>query len=626
MVTVNTFYQSGDINVQADDIKKIISVLSAHGIALWEYDIFTGECFIADDYFHILGLDKIGIHFTSIEESYQYIHPKDLLHYKHFYESIICTEARSDMLAYRYVGPGGETIWVEDHFVFHEKDGKLDGLIVYTANVSEKIDKDQKIFNLAERNRRIIEAIPEFIFIFDKDFFFVDIMKSSAIELLHTPEALIGTDARDLYSPEVSELFIETIHECLREQKLYEIEYPLTVYDQHFYYQARVAPFEEDKVLVLIHDISERVRRSRDLIEAKRKAEEADRMKNVFIASMSHEIRTPLNAIIGFSEIVSMNEDPEERDEYLSIIRKNCGLLLQLIDDILDLSRIEAGKEEMHFERLSITQLLKEIEIEQTLKIPPQLYFHVVLPADEDLYVYTDRNRLSQVLTNFLSNAVKNTTHGSITLGVEREGDHARIYVTDTGCGIPKNKLSVIFNRFEKLDEFKQGTGLGLPICKHIMDRLGGEIKVTSTLGEGSTFAAYLHLSYGDDKSHIVQKRRKVLIADSSEHSYRQIKETMKDSYNMIWVTDGQEAIDRFVALHPHLAVINMNLPHINGASVIEKMRLISPTIPIIAVTEHAYYTEQRQAFLAGCNEILAKPYSIIRLREMIDSFLNNQN
>ncbi|MDR0895107.1 MAG: response regulator [Prevotellaceae bacterium] len=623
MVTVNTFYHAGDIDVQTEDIKKIMSVLSAHGIALWEYDIFTGECFLDEAYFQILGLDKIGIHFSSLEGSYAYIHPDDLLHYKRFFESVIRKEIHSNTLTYRYMGTKGEIVWAEDHFVAHEKDGVLDGLIVYTTNINEKVAKDQEFVQLAEKGRRIIEAIPEFIFIFDENFFFVDVMKSSAIELLHTPDKLIGTDARDLYSPEVSELFIETIHECLQEQKLCEIEYPLTVFDQHFYYQARIAPFEDGKVLALIHDISQRVRRSKDLIEAKRKAEEADRMKNVFIANMSHEIRTPLNAIVGFSEIVSMNEDPEERDEYLAIIRKNCGLLLQLIDDILDLSRIEAGKEEMHFERISLTRLIKDMEMETSLKIPAPLQFYIVLP-EEDIYVYADRNRLTQVLNNFLSNAIKNTTEGSITLGAERENDHARIYVTDTGCGIPKEKLSTIFNRFEKLDEFKQGTGLGLPICKHIMDRLGGEIKVTSTLGIGSTFAAHLHLLNSEMRNQRTLKKRKVLFADKSENSYRQIKETMKDSYNMIWVTDGQEAIDRFIDLRPDMVVINMHLPTVNGATVIEKVRTISPTIPIIAIIEHAYYTEQRQAFQSGCNETISTPYSIARLKELIDSFLNN--
>jgi signal transduction histidine kinase len=207
----------------------------------------------------------------------------------------------------------------------------------------------------------------------------------------------------------------------LRDGKLKEIEYPLEVDGSLHYFQARIAPFEGNRVLALIHDIGDRIQRSQELIEAKRRAEDADKMKSVFLANMSHEIRTPLNAIVGFSEIIAVTESEEEKMEYLEIIQKNSNLLLQLINDILDLSRIESGKSEMHFQQVEIAGLVEEVEKVHQLKMKSNVELKVIRPEGE-YWTSTDRNRVMQVLFNFLSNAIKNTEKGSITLGLKHEG------------------------------------------------------------------------------------------------------------------------------------------------------------------------------------------------------------
>ena len=314
---------------------------------------------------------------------------------------------------------------------------------------------------------------------------------SSNTVLLHSVEELKGGDGRDFYSPETVDLFLRNIRQCLVDGQLKEIEYPLFVDGETFYFQARIAPFEGNTVLALIHDIGERVRRSEELIEAKQRAEEADQMKSAFLANMSHEIRTPLNAIVGFSEILAITEDEEEKTEYLEIIQKNGNLLLQLINDILDLSRIESGKSEMNLQLIEITKLIDEIEKVQRLKMKEGVELKIIC-SKEELWLSTDRNRVMQVLFNFLSNATKNTEKGHITLGLSQEEEWLKLYVSDTGCGISKEKLPLIFARFEKLNDLVQGTGLGLSICKSIVERLGGHIKVESELGKGSTFALYL--------------------------------------------------------------------------------------------------------------------------------------
>ena len=355
--------------------------------------------------------------------------------------------------------------------------------------------------------------------------------------LLHPVEVLKGADGRSIYSPEVSDLFLCNIRECLQDGKLKEIEYPLEVDGSKHYFQARIAPFEGNTVLALIHDIGDRIRRSEELIEAKRRAEDADRMKSVFLANMSHEIRTPLNAIVGFSEIMAVTENEEEKHEYLEIIQKNSNLLLQLINDILDLSRIESGKSEMHFQQVEIAGLVDEVEKVHQLKMKLNVDLKVVRPQGE-FWTSTDRNRVMQVLFNFLSNAIKNTETGSITLGLKQEGDWLKLFVSDTGCGIPEEKLPQIFTRFEKLNDFVQGTGLGLSICKSIVERLGGRIEVSSEQGKGSTFALYL--PYREIPAEVVERtlstkidsesvrHKKILVVEDIESNFAQLNILLK--------------------------------------------------------------------------------------------------
>lgn len=187
--------------------------------------------------------------------------------------------------------------------------------------------KEARIRSLEERNRKIVEALPEFIFILDDRFVITDVLMSRGTILLHPVNELIGADGRTIYSPEVSDLFVRNIRECLQDGQIKEIEYPLDKDGRH-YFQARIAPFEGNRVLALIHDVGDRVRHTEELIVAKKKAVEADRLKSVFLATMSHEIRTPLNAIVGFSELLAADDCDAHREEYLDIIRKNSNLLL----------------------------------------------------------------------------------------------------------------------------------------------------------------------------------------------------------------------------------------------------------------------------------------------------------
>ena len=228
------------------------------------------------------------------------------------------------------------------------------------------------------------------------------------------------------------------------------------------------------------------------LIEAKEKAEESDRLKSAFLANMSHEIRTPLNAIVGFSDLLSDTSGftEEEIGQFIATINKNCGLLLALINDILDLSRIESGTMEFMFANHNLPLLLKTVHDSQQLNMPPRVELLLRMPDNEKKYLVTDNVRLQQVVNNLINNAAKFTTYGSITFGYEEDEDpeYTRIFVEDTGVGISEEGIRHIFERFYKVDNFTQGAGLGLSICQTIVERLRGTIFVTSEVGRGTRF------------------------------------------------------------------------------------------------------------------------------------------
>ena len=241
--------------------------------------------------------------------------------------------------------------------------------------------------------------------------------------------------------------------------------------------------------LMKIEDISDKKRIEHLMYEVK-KADEANRLKSAFLANMSHEIRTPLNAIVGFSNLLMESDDPEEKQEFAHIISTNNELLLQLINDIIDMAKIESGSLDYVYTQTDINELMEEIESQMKLKNKSE---EVTVLFDHKLpqcVIYTDRNRLMQVMINFLTNALKFTFKGTVTFGytLDEAGKKIRFYVKDTGIGIPEDKKDKIFDRFVKLNSFAQGTGLGLPICAMIAEKFGGSIGVESKEGEGSLF------------------------------------------------------------------------------------------------------------------------------------------
>ena len=387
----------------------------------------------------------------------------------------------------------------------------------------------------------------------------------------------------------------------------------------------------EERMVLTVHDITLIKQTEEALAEAKEKAENADRSKSAFLANMSHEIRTPLNAIVGFSELLAAANTEEEKQKYLEILHTNSELLLQLVNDILDLSKIEAGTLEFVYSDVDINLLLNDLEQLFRMKIgsnsPVQIITEPGLPS---CMVHTDRNRIAQVVSNFVSNAIKFTTEGSIRIGYQSSENGLRFYVSDTGSGISADKLEGVFDRFVRLQSDKNGNGLGLSICKTIVNKLGGEIGAESEVGKGSTFWFTLP-EHSDIKPKVIiekeqeelpsavrvpvidagsDKKLSILVAEDMEDNYRLCEAILASRYELHWAHNGEEAISLFLKFQPDIILMDIRMPEVNGYEATEAIRQMSATVPIIALTAFAYEEDRQKIMHSGFTDFLTKPIS----------------
>ena len=361
------------------------------------------------------------------------------------------------------------------------------------------------------------------------------------------------------------------------------------------------------------------------------KVREADKLKSAFLANMSHEIRTPLNAIVGFSELMVYSEDPAEKEEYMSIIQSNNELLLRLINDILDLSKIESGILERKRETFNLAKVCGELYTMIQPKITnPDVEFQMA-NSGPDCWIFLDRNRLKQVWMNYLTNAIKCTKSGHIKMGYGIERGGIRIYVEDSGVGIPIELQERVFGRFQKLNEFAQGTGLGLAISRAIIEGAGGEVGFTSTPDVGSTFWAWIpcEISIQEEDSPTVsqpskqqtslneidKKELKILIAEDNDSNYTLVQHIL-NNYNLTHVQNGVEAVNKVREEEFDLILMDMKMPVMGGLEATRKIRDFDTKIPIIALTANAFDSDRTCAIEAGCNAFLAKP---VKKRQLLD-------
>ena len=384
-------------------------------------------------------------------------------------------------------------------------------------------------------------------------------------------------------------------------------------------------------------------RKLKEYEEKAAKAEKASQMKSLFLANMSHEIRTPLNAIEGFSRVMVETDSQEERLNYMEIIESNNSRLLSLVNEILDLSRVESGEIVIKKNPTDLNNLMKSIRQLFKFRCPDEVSL-VWNRNDLPVMMTTDENRLTQVFSNLISNALKHTQKGSISYGYRLINDNQEIqfYVSDTGSGIDPNFIEHIFDTYASQDaEHQRGFGLGLALCRIIVEKMGGTIGVKSELGKGSTFTFCLPFSgtIGGrpvDSRSIAQNLRTlrvdnvpdakamktVLVAEDEESNYELVRIVLQKRYRLLRAHNGIEAVMMNEEEKPDLILMDIRMPGMSGLDATRIIKEVTPDIPVIALSAFAFEENIREAKSAGCDEFLPKPFKVEDLIETINRYI----
>jgi PAS domain S-box-containing protein len=397
----------------------------------------------------------------------------------------------------------------------------------------------------------------------------------------------------------------------------------------------------------ITEDISHRKKMMEDLIEAKKRAEESDKLKSAFLTNMSHEIRTPMNGILGFTEIL---KDPkltgQQHKEFIDIIQKSGQRMLDTVNDLVDISKIETGQVKMYCSETNINELIENLYkffLPQAQEKNLQLKLKKALPA-KYATIYTDKNKLNSILTNLIKNAVKFTDFGVIEMGCIPRNNYLEFIVSDSGIGIPPDRQSAIFNRFEQADlndvRVFQGSGLGLAISKAYVEMLGGKIWVDSKPGQGSTFYFTLpdknvqeKIEWEPDKE-VIEKSpvprlngKKILIAEDDRYGQElMIYLLRKTGADLVLAKDGQEAVELHKKDEFDLVLLDIRLPQMDGFEVLKHLRAQKPDLIIIAQSAFAMTEETNKIQQSGFTDYISKPINLDQLYKLLNNYLGNNN
>ena len=373
------------------------------------------------------------------------------------------------------------------------------------------------------------------------------------------------------------------------------------------------------------------------------KAEKASRMKSLFLANMSHEIRTPLNAIEGFARIMAETDSAEDRMKYMEIVESNNNRLLALIDEILDLSRVEAGELSIKKSMTDLNEMCHNMQNIFKFRCPDTVQLLWSKP-NMNVTLNTDGNRVTQVFSNLISNALKHTTKGSINYGYRliNDGQEVEFYVSDTGSGIAPEDQKHIFETYVSRDaENQNGYGLGLALCKIIVEKLGGHITVNSKLGAGSTFRFILPFqgtigglkkdSRVTTNSRTIRVSTKtdmtkaplILVAEDEDSNYELVRIVLAKRYRLLRACNGIEAVTYCEEEHPALVLMYVRMPDMSGLDATRIIKEVNPDIPVVALSAYAFDDNIREAREAGCDEFMAKPFRVEDLLDTVQRYVD---
>lgn len=509
----------------------------------------------------------------------------------------------------------------------------------FGRNVTTRITHENKVKEMNSILESILNNIPVYLFVKDPGNEFRYLYWNRAFEEfshITAAEAVGHTDYEIFPNPKDSEHFRRDDLELLRTGKRMTFieEYVTATGDTRIVNTSKSLVPVENRLPLIIGvswDITDQKNAELEIVEARIRAEESDKLKSAFLANMSHEIRTPLNAIVGFAKLMSAAESEEEKQQFADIIDSNSELLLQLINDILDISKIEAGTLEFKSKPMNLNELCRsEYEIHKDrLKPGVRLVFE---EKHKNVEIVCDHNRLSQVITNLLNNAAKFTEKGEIRYGFELVGNRVNFYVEDTGVGIPKEKVDKIFARFVKLNAFAAGTGLGLAISKMIVERMNGTIGVESEEGRGTRFHFTIPVVQHETSDEVPSPEDSpgkesfslwtLLVAEDSDINFKLIEAVLNRRFKITRARTGAEAVELFEKIRPDAVLMDIRMPVMDGLEATRRIRDLSTDVPVIAMSAYSFGNEIEGAREAGCNDFLVKPLSQNTLNKALNTCL----
>jgi PAS domain S-box-containing protein len=622
-------------------------------IGSWKFDLANNNLIWSDEAYRIFGIDP-KVTEASYEVFLNLVHPDDRIAVDTAYINSIKEKKDSYEIEHRIINNQNNEMRFVLEKCNHQRNKK--GIHIQSVGIVQDITESKMaeiaLKKMEAMHSKMVANIGDVVVIVDENG--LTKYKSPNIEKLFgwLPEDLVGTEALNTVHPDDRESVQDLILSISTEPNATgNIECRYQCKDGSYTWVAITAInlFHDPDIQGLLgnyHNISDRKKMECDLVSAKEKAEESDRLKTAFLQNMSHEIRTPLNSICGFSEMLSNDITDDKRTHFTGIILSSSHQLLSIVNDILTVSALETKQEFLNIEKVCINTILIELQtiFNQQANKKAVSFDTVKSLTNQHSEIFTDKPKITQILTNLISNAVKFTHKGTIQFGYYQNNGELQFFVKDTGIGIDKNKVEIIFNRFVQADDtIRQdfgGTGLGLSICRGFVDLLGGKIWAESELGKGSTF--YFTIPYEpvietnpNSETAMLQNDTiqnasikpaiiKVLVAEDQEINFIYVEEVLSElNCTILHATNGQEAVDLCKANEDiDLILMDIKMPVMDGYTAAQLIKTFRPSLPIVAQTAYALEKEIEK-YSKVFDDYVTKPITTEKLLKTTANYLN---
>jgi PAS domain S-box-containing protein len=628
--------------------KRYEMATEAADLGIWDLMVGSDKTFYSKRWKSILGYypDELPDKYSVWEEL---LHPDDKDRMIHYMNNFINSDLRVYDAEFRMRHKNGHYVWIRSRATaLRDENGKAIRLMGTHFDITKEKTSESE---LKKFHQALIQS-PIMVVITDIKGY-IEFCNPAFCKITGwTDQEILGKKPNILKSGAQPGSYYEKLWKTISSGNEWQGEFKNRKKNGEFYWElASISPIKNDYGTIthyvkIAENISYLKKIEKDLKKAKMDAEIANNYKNHFLANMSHEIRTPINTIIGFSELIKNENLPsQKRSKYTGIIEENSQSLLRLIDDIIDIAKIEANELKIKKEACSLGELFAELELtynnfmKRKEKQNLQLIFQTPEEAHHDV-IFTDPYRLKQIFNNLFLNAIKYTDIGHIEIGYTIYNENKlRFFVSDTGSGIPASRLKNLFKRFNYSDETTNpdatSSGLGLSICKDLAVLLGGDISVKSVEGEGTIF--FVTLPYDKIKIPLVKPVVKpavqarynfsdftIMVAEDTPYNYEYLYNILsRTGANVVWAKDGIDVLKMFNSSKIDLILMDIQLPEINGYEATSQIRLKNRNIPIIAQTAYAMAEDRQKCMDSGCNDVLVKPIRMDDVLTTVAKYLN---